>query len=78
MKKDSEITYDSVLPAVFDSEGNELKEGDKAIMTLHGLGSGEVDVVCEGGELCIYEPTQGTYPLKYLARNNSMHVERLP
>ena len=30
---------------ILDSKGNELKLGDKVLMTLSGLGSGEVEVV---------------------------------
>ena len=67
-----------VLPAVFlDGNGNELKKGDKVIMTLYGLGSGEVDIVENEGELCLYDATQGHYPLKHAVKRNDIFLERL-
>jgi hypothetical protein len=67
-----------VLPAVFlDGNGNELKKGDKVIMTLYGLGSGEMDIVENEGELCLYDATQGHYPLKFVVKRDDMFLERL-
>ena len=67
-----------VLPAVFlDSNGNELKKGDKVVMTLHGLGSGEMDIVEHENELCLYDATQGYYPLKFAVKRDDMFLERL-
>ena len=69
----------TVLPAVFlDSNGNELKKGDKVIMTLYGLGSGEMDIVEHENELCLYHATQGHYPLKFAVKRVDMFLERLP
>ena len=68
----------TVLPAVFlDSNGNELKKGDKVVMTLHGLGSGEMDIVEHENELCLYDATQGYYPLKFAVKRDDMFLERL-
>jgi len=67
-----------VLPAVFlDGNGNELKNGDKVIMTLYGLGSGEMDIVENEGELCLYDASQGHYPLKFAVKRDDMFLERL-
>jgi len=64
--------------AVFlDGNGNELKKGDKVIMTLYGLGSGEMDIVENEGELCLYDATQGHYPLKFAVKRDDMFLERL-
>ena len=69
----------TVLPAVFfDGNGNELKKGDKVIMTLYGLGSGEMDIVEHKNELCLYDATQGHYPLKFAVKRVDMFLERLP
>ena len=69
----------TVLPAVFfDGNGNELKKGDKVIMTLYGLGSGEMDIVEHENELCLYDATQGHYPLKFAVKRVDMFLERLP
>lgn len=68
-----------MLPAVFlDGNGNELKKGDKVIMTLYGLGSGEMDIVEHENELCLYDATQGHYPLKFAVKRDDMFLERLP
>ena len=68
----------TVLSAVFlDSNGNELKKGDKVVMTLHGLGSGEMDIVEHENELCLYDATQGYYPLKFAVKRDDMFLERL-
>jgi hypothetical protein len=67
-----------LVPAVFlDGNGNELKKGDKVIMTLYGLGSGEVDIVENEGELCLYDATQGHYPLRLAVKRDDMFLERL-
>ena len=69
----------TVLSAVFiDINGNELKKGDKVIMTLYGLGSGEMDIVEYENELCLYDATQGHYPLKFAVKRVDMFLERLP
>ena len=71
-------SINTVLPAVFlDSNGNELKKGDKVVMTLHGLGSGEMDIVEHENELCLYDATQGYYPLKFAVKRDDMFLERL-
>ena len=68
----------TVLHAVFfDGNGNELKKGDKVIMTLYGLGSGEMDIVEHENELCLYDATQGHYPLKFAVKRVDMFLERL-
>ena len=75
----SPTTGNTVLPAVFfDGNGNELKKGDKVIMTLYGLGSGEMDIVEHENELCLYDATQGHYPLKFAVKRVDMFLERLP
>ena len=67
----------TVLSAVFiDINGNELKKGDKVIMTLKGLGSGEMDIVEHENELCLYDATQGYYPLKFAVKRDDMFLER--
>ena len=69
----------TVLPAVFlDGNGNGLKKGDKVVMTLYGLGSGEMDIVEHENELCLYDATQGYYPLKFAVKRDDMFLERLP
>ena len=71
-------SINTVLPAVFlDSNGNELKKGDKVVMTLHGLGSGEMDIVEHENELCLYNATLGYYPLKFAVKRDDMFLERL-
>ena len=68
----------TVLSAVFiDINGNELKKGDKVIMTLYGLGSGEMDIVEYENELCLYDATQGHYPLKFAVKRVDILLERL-
>ena len=68
----------TVLPAVFfDGNGNELKKGDKVKMTLYGLGSGDMDIVEHEYELCLYDATQGYYPLKFAVKRVDMFLERL-
>ena len=75
----SPTTGNTVLPAVFfDGNGNELKKGDKVIMTLYGLGSGEMDIVEHEKALCLYDATQGHYPLKFAVKRVDMFLERLP
>lgn len=70
------IDGNNVLPAVFlDGNGNELKKGDKVIMTLYGLGSGEMDIVEHENELCLYDATQGYYPLKYACSRTDLILE---
>ena len=67
-----------VLPPIYlDGNGNELKKGDKVMMTLYGLGSGEVDIAENEGELCLFDETQGYYPLKYAIKRSDMFLERL-
>lgn len=67
-----------VLPAVFlDRNGWKLSKGDKVIMTLKGLGSGEMDIVEHENELCLYDTTQGHYPLKYAINRDDMVLERI-
>ena len=68
----------SVTCRFFDGNGNELKKGDKVIMTLYGLGSGEMDIVEHENELCLYDATQGHYPLKFVVKRVDMFLERLP
>jgi hypothetical protein len=58
-----------------DSKGNELKLGDKVLMTLIGLGSGEVEVVEYQNELCLYDTIQGYYPLKYACSRTDLILE---
>lgn len=60
-----------------DGNGNKLKKGDKVVMTLHGLGSGEMDIVEYENELCLYHATQGYYPLKLAVKRDDMFLERL-
>ena len=68
----------AVLPAVFlDGNGKELKKGDKVVMTLYGLGSGEIDIVEYENELCLFDATQGHYPLKFAVKRDDMFLERL-
>ena len=68
----------TLLSAVFlDINGNELKKGDKVIMTLKGLGSGEMDIVEHENELCLYDATQGYYPLKFAIKRDDILLERL-
>jgi hypothetical protein len=64
-------------PIFLDGNGNELKKGDKVIMTLYGLGSGEMDIVENEGELCLYDEKQGCYPLKHAVKREDMFLERL-
>ncbi len=67
-----------LLPAVFsDVNGWKLSKGDKVIMTLKGLGSGEMDIVEHENELCLYDVTQGYYPLKYAIDREDMVLERI-
>lgn len=75
---ESAIDGNTLLPAVFlDGNGNELEKGDKVIMTLYGLGSGEMDIVEHENELCLYDATQGHYPLKFAVKRDDMFLERL-
>lgn len=55
-----------------DSKGNELKLGDKVLMTLIGLG---VEVVEYQNELCLYDTIQGYYPLKYACSRTDLILE---
>lgn len=67
-----------MLPAVFlDGNGDELKKGDKVVMTLYGLGSGEMDIIEHENELCLYDAAQGYYPLKFAVKRDDMFLERL-
>ena len=83
MIKHSENTEPSnstkpVLPAVFvDENGWKLSKGDKVIMTLKGLGSGEMEIVEHENELCLYDVIQGYYPLKYAIDRDDMIIERI-
>ena len=68
----------TVLSAVFlDINGNDLRKGDKVIMTLKGLGSGEMDIVEHENELCLYDETQGYYPLKFTVKRDDIILERI-
>jgi len=78
LKNETPTFGNVLLPAVFlDGNGNELKKGDKVIMTLYGLGSGEMDIVEHENELCLYDATQGHYPLKFAVKRDDMFLERL-
>lgn len=72
------IAPNPLLPAVFlDGNGNQITKGDKVIMTLSGLGSGEMDIVEHENELCLYDATQGYYPLHHAVKRQDMFLERL-
>ncbi len=78
LKNETPTFGNVLLPAVFlDGNGNELKKGDKVIMTLYGLGSGQMDIVEHENELCLYDETQEHYPLKHAVKRDDMFLERL-
>lgn len=78
LKQVKNLSSNTMLPAVFlDGNGNELKKKDKVIMTLYGLGCGEMDIVEHENELCLYDVTQGYYPLKFAVKRDDMFLERL-
>jgi hypothetical protein len=68
----------TVLPAVFlDGNGNELKKGDKVVVTLYGLGSNDMDIVEYENELFLCDTTKGHYPLKFAVKRDDIFLERL-
>lgn len=60
-----------------DSEGNELRAGDKAELIILNVGSGVVEIVTHGGVLQMYCPSQGYYPLNAVLLRQDMHLEKI-
>ena len=63
--------------AFLDCNGDELKAGDKAMMTLKGLGNGEVEIVEHEEQLQIYDKQMGYYPLIHALNRSDMIIERI-
>ena len=72
------VAVDTVLAAVYlDGNGNVLNNGDKVVMTLYGLGSGQMDIVEIEGDLYLYDVHQGSYPLKDAVKRSDMFLESI-
>jgi len=66
----------TLFPAVFlDENGCKLSKGDKVIVTLKGLGSGEMEIVEHENELCLYDVTQGYYQVKHAIYRDDIIIE---
>ena len=63
--------------ALLDCNGDELKAGDKAIMTLKGLGDGQVEIVEHENQLQIFDKQMGYYPLIHALNRSDMVIERI-
>ena len=63
--------------AFLDCNGDELKAGDKAIMTLKGLGDGQVEIVDHENQLQIFDKQMGYYPLIRALNRRDMIIERI-
>ena len=58
-----------------DTNGIELKEGDKIELHIVGLGRGDAEIKKnDEGILCIYEPSQGYYPLDKYEANKAIEA----
>jgi len=51
---------------------DKFKDGDKAIFEIKGLGKEEVEIVTFNDELCIYDPNEGYYPLRFIEERDYM------
>ena len=63
--------------AFLDCNGDELKAGDTAIMTLKGLGKGQVEIVEYENQLQIFDKQMGYYPLIHALNRNDVVIERI-
>ena len=63
--------------AFLDCNGYELKAGDTAIMTLKGLGEGQVEIVEYENQLQIFDKKMGYYPLIHALNRSDMVIERI-
>lgn len=63
--------------AFLDCNGDELKAGDTAIMTLKGLGEGQVEIVEYENQLQIFDKQMGYYPLIHALNRSDMVIERI-
>tara|TARA_R110000803_G_C11837593_1_gene304156 strand:- start:140 stop:358 length:219 start_codon:yes stop_codon:yes gene_type:complete len=61
-----------------DADGNLLNRGDLILLTLVGLGQGNGEIVeNEDNELCLFERSQGTYPLKYAVKRDDIIIRKI-
>ena len=60
-----------------DSEGNELRAGDKAKLIVFDGDSYEVEIVQQEGILKIYNPSQGCHPLNNALQRQDVHLEKI-
>ena len=73
----NEMTRKEFKEKFLDCNGDELKAGDKAIMTLKGLGDGQVEIVEHENQLQIYDEQMGYYPLIHALNRSDMVIERI-
>lgn len=60
-----------------DSEGHELRAGDKAKLIVFDGDSYDVEIVQHEGILQLYHPSQGYYPLNTALLRQDMHLEKI-
>ena len=53
----------------------EFKAGDKATLTIKGLGSGVVDIVNHEGDLCIFSESQGYLRMTEYSTRNDLRLD---
>ena len=61
--------------AFLDCNGDELKAGDKAIMTIKGFGVSQVEIVDHENQLQIFDTQMGYYPLIHALNRSDMVIE---
>ena len=70
-----ELFFGSIIKSAFlDCNGDELKAGDTAIMTLKGLGEGQVEIVEYENQLQIFDKQMGYYPLIHALNRSDMVI----
>lgn len=78
LQQNPQLHKHSVSKSAFlDCNGDELKAGDKAIMTLKGLGEGQIEIVEYENQLQIFDRQMGYYPLIHALNRSDMIIERI-
>lgn len=55
----------------------EFKAGDKATLTIRGLGSGVVDIVKHEGDLCIFNESEGYLRMTEFHTRNDLRLDKV-
>ena len=89
LEVESFLTLVSFITSKFDVESikyavrkenkafTEFKAGDKAILTIKGLGKGEVDIVNHEGDLCIFSESGGYLRMTEYSTRNDLRLDKI-